>query len=71
MDRQSWEAVVRKGEFGKREAEDESSQLNRLKILATAAFSKVSGPRIPESSLDFRQRRQLPAGGAKLQIGLD
>ena len=23
----------------------------------------------PESSLDFRQRRQWPAGGAKLQLG--
>lgn len=33
MDRQSWEAVVRKGEFGKWEAEDESSQRNRLRFL--------------------------------------
>lgn len=46
MDRQGWEAVVREREFRKWKAEDESGQLNRLQIPATAVFWMPACPRI-------------------------
>lgn len=46
MDRKGWEAVVREGEFGKWEAEDESGHLNRLQIPATAVLWMPACPRI-------------------------
>lgn len=45
-------AVVREGEFGKQEAEDESGQLKRLWIPGTTAFLEVGLSQHPLLILD-------------------
>lgn len=53
--------MFREGEFGKREAEDELGQLNKLKIPAAAAFLKVGSSQNPLLILDREDSRQQVA----------